>query len=112
MLFSQMMVNPVIVKVQAWGGVVPMVNPACVVTIAVSKTENALGGAFRSSPGVLLLPATDGSNCAETHISWVFSALIIYAVCCTLLSKVPCSTVSECIHFRYEWSKGNHVNSS
>ena len=77
--------------------VIPMVNPACVVTTAVSEAENALGRAFRSSPGVLLLPATDGSNCAETHFSWVLSALIIYAVCCMLLSKVPCSTVGAYI---------------
>ncbi len=74
--------------------VIPMVNSACVVTTAMSEAENALGGEFRSSPGVLLPPATAGSNCAETHFSRL---LIIYAVCCMLLSRVPCSTVSAYI---------------
>lgn len=78
--------------------VIPMVNPACVVTTTMSKAENVLGGALRSSPGGWLLPATDGSNCAEMHVS---RALIIYAVCCVLLSKVPCSAVSAyCIFSR------------
>lgn len=58
------------------------------------KLKMPLGGAFGSSPGEPLLPATDGSNCAETQAS---RALIIYAVCCMLLSKVPCSTVSAYI---------------
>lgn len=71
----------------------PMVNPACVVTTTMSEAENAVGGALRSNPGVLL-PATDGSNCAETHVS---RALIIYAVCCMLLSKVARSTASAYI---------------
>lgn len=74
--------------------VIPMVNPACVVATTLRKAENALGGAFLGIPGALLLPATDGSNCAEAHVS---QALIIYAVCCMLLSKVPCSAASACI---------------
>lgn len=49
--------------------VMPMVNPDCVVTITMRKAENASGGEFCSSPGALPLPATDGSNCAETHVS-------------------------------------------
>lgn len=82
----------------------------CVVTSATSESENALGGAFfRGSPGVLPLNVTDGSNCAEKHFS---GALIIYAVCCVLLSKVPCSEYSECIHFRRECYKGDRANSS
>lgn len=47
--------------------VILMVNPACFGTTAMSEAENALGGVLCSSPGVLLLPATDGSNSAETH---------------------------------------------
>lgn len=50
------------------------------------KAENALGGVFHSSPGVSLLPVTDGSSRAATHVS---RALIIYAVCCMLLSTIP-----------------------
>lgn len=73
--------------------VIPMVNTACVTT-SMSETENALGGELRSSPGVLLLPVTAGSNCAETYF---YRALIKYAVCCTLLSEVPCSTESAYI---------------
>lgn len=50
-----------------------------------------------SSPGVLLLPATDGSYSAKTHSSLAPSALITYAVSSLLLSRVPCSTVSAYI---------------
>lgn len=72
-----------------------MVNPACVGAFTVRKAENTLGGTFHSSPGaLLLLLATDGTNCAETNIS---QALIIYSVCSMLLSKVPCSAVSAYI---------------
>lgn len=74
--------------------VVPVVNSTCVVPATVRGAENAMGGAYRSSPGALLLPATDGSNCAETHVS---QALIMYAVCCMLLSRVPCGAVSAYI---------------
>ena len=52
----------------------------------MGKAENALGGVFHRSPGASLLPVTDGSNCAETHVS---QALIIYAVCFMLLSTIP-----------------------
>lgn len=91
-----MRVNPaVVVKGQAWGGAgYPYGESSLCCSTTMSEAENALGGAFCKSPGVLLLPATDGSNCAETHVS---GALIIYAVCCMLLSKVPCSTVSAYI---------------
>lgn len=61
----------------------------------------SLGGAFYNSPRALPLlqplvcwSATDGSNCAETNVS---QALIIYSVCCMLLSKVPSGIVSACI---------------
>lgn len=74
--------------------VVPVVNLTCVVPATVRGAENAMGGAYRSGPGALLLPATDGSNCAETHVS---QALIMYAVCCMLLSRVPCGAVSTYI---------------
>lgn len=70
---------------------VPVVNSTCVVPATVRGAENAMGGAYRSGPGAPLLPATDGSNCAETHVS---QALIMYAVCCMLLSRVPCGAVS------------------
>lgn len=73
---------------------VPVVNSTCVVPATVRGAENAMGGAYRSGPGALLLPATDGSNCAETHVS---QALITYAVCCMLLSRVPCGAVSAYI---------------
>lgn len=73
---------------------VPVVNSTCVVPATVRGAENAMGGAYRSGPGALLLPATDGSNCAETHVS---QALIMYAVCCMLLSRVPCGSVSAYI---------------
>lgn len=90
-----MRVNPdAVVKALGRSWLIPLVHPACVVTTTMRKAENALGGVFRSSPGALLLPATDGSNCAETHVS---QALIIYAVCCMLLSKVPCGAVSAYI---------------
>lgn len=53
---------------------------------------------FHRCPWVLVLlvwwPATDGSNCAETNVS---QALIIYSVCCTLLSKAPCGVLSASI---------------
>lgn len=70
-----------------------MVNAGCGVRSAMRKAENVWGGAFRSSPGVLLLPVTDGSNCAETHSSWALIALIIYAVCCTACFYPKCSAV-------------------
>lgn len=90
-----MRVNPdAVVKALGRSWLIPLVHQACVVTTTMRKAGNALGGVFRSSPGALLLPATDGSNCAETHVS---QALIIYAVCCMLLSKVPCGAVSAYI---------------
>lgn len=102
-----MRVTPaVVVKTQAWGEAGYPYGESSLCNNCLCEAENALGGAFRSSPGVLLLPTTDGCSCAETHFSRV---LIIYAVCCMLLTKVPCS---ECIHFRCEWSKGDHVHSS
>lgn len=77
---------------------VPVVNSTCVVPATVRGAENAMGGVYRSSPRalllLLLLPATDGSNCAGTHVS---QALIMYAVCCMLLSRVPCGAVSAYI---------------
>lgn len=62
--------------------VIPMVNPACVVTIAKSEYKNALGVVFNSSPGVPLLSAMDGWNSAETHFSvnayYMLSAACFY----------------------------------
>lgn len=83
-----------------------MVNPASVVTITMRKAENASGGTYCSGlEALLLLPATDGGNCAETltHSLTHDKYRVLHAF---IQSSLRCS---ECIHFQYEWSKGDSV---
>lgn len=71
---------------------------ANVVRTAMSEAENVWGGALHSFPVVVvLLPVTDGSNCADTFLS---GAQWIHNICCLLHAFIRCALqYSECIHF-------------
>lgn len=86
-----------------------MVNSACVFRTAMSEAENVLGGTFRSSPGVLVLPVTDG-NCADTFLSGAQRTHNICRLLHAFIQSAP--QYSECIHSQFEWFRRDYENSS